>query len=538
MGSICSSEIPPDADLPEVVEGVVCQSDQVVEGQMKEVEMDGYKILLIREKGELRALSALCTHYGAPLIKGAYDGGGSIRCPWHGACFNTKTGDIEDFPGLDSLACHNVEERSGQIVVMADKRELVNGRRLQMPVEVLENADVRVVVVGGGAAGHTAVETLRQEGYAGAITLVTREQHLPYDRPKLSKNLAVKAEQISLRKAGWYEKAKIDVMKGTEVVRVDTENKVVFFDNGDALKYSKLLLATGGEPRKLGVPGEDMEGVTTLRNITQANMIHKEAAKKHVVIIGTSFIGMEVAAALVETAASVTVIGRDPVPFLGSLGEEVGKFMLDLHRKKGVQFCLEEDVKEFIGSNGALENVILKSDRTLKADLAVVGVGVVPATEPFKDISGINIDKRGYIPVDSKMTTSVSSIFAAGDIVSFPLLTYGEERVTIGHWGLAMYLGRVAALNMMGKERDAHTVPFFWTVQFGLSLRYAGLGSGWDSVIFQQEEGKLLAMYCKGEVVCAVATLGRDPVAATFANLVKAGGVLKKAEALDWAANI
>ena len=167
---------------------------------------------------------------------------------------------------------------------------------------------------------------------------------------------------------------------------------MVFFGNGDSLKYSKLLLATGGEPRKLGVPGEDMEGVTTLRNITRANMIHKEAAKKHVVIIGTSFIGMEVAAALVETAASVTVIGRDPVPFLGSLGEEVGKFMLDLHRKKGVQFSLEEDVKEFIGSNGALENLILKSDRTLKADLAVVGVGVVPATEPFKDISGINID--------------------------------------------------------------------------------------------------------------------------------------------------
>ena len=356
------------------------------------------------------------------------------------------------------------------------------------------------------------VETLRQEGFAGAITLVTRDHHLLYDRPHLSKNFAVKVEQFSLRKAGWYEKAKIDVIKGTEVVRVDTESKVVFFGNGDSIKYSKLLLATGGDPRKLGVPGKDMEGVTTLiRNITEANMIHKEAAKKHMVIIGTSYIGMEVAAALVETAASVTVIGRDPVPFLGSFGEEVGRFMLDLHMKKGVQFSLEEDVKEFIGSNGALENLILKSDRTLKADLAVVGVGVVPATEPFKDISGINIDKRGYIPVDSKMTNSVPSIFAAGDIVSFPLLTYGEERVTIGHWGLAMYLGRVATHNIMGKEKDDHTAPFFWTVQFGLSLRYAGLGSGWNSVIFQQKEGKLLAMYCKGEMICAVATLVRDP---------------------------
>eukprot|EP00090_Calanus_glacialis_P004116 TRINITY_DN13049_c0_g1_i1.p1 TRINITY_DN13049_c0_g1~~TRINITY_DN13049_c0_g1_i1.p1 ORF type:complete len:535 (-),score=224.80 TRINITY_DN13049_c0_g1_i1:73-1677(-) len=534
MGSVCS-EIP---DLPEVVEGVVCQSNLVVEGQMKEVEMDGYKILLVREKGELRALSAFCTHYGAPLIKGAYDGGGKIRCPWHGACFNSETGDIEDFPGLDSLACHKVEERNGQVVVTADKRELVSGRRLQMPVDVLEDTEDRVVVVGGGAAGHTAVETLRQEGYGGAITLVTKEQHLPYDRPKLSKNLGVKPEQICLRKAGWYEKAKIEVVKGTEVVRVDKDDKMVFFDNGDSIKYSKLLLATGGEPRKLGVPGEDLGGVTTLRNITQANMIQKESVKRHVVIIGTSFIGMEVAAALVDTAASVTVIGRDPVPFLGSLGEEVGRFMLDMHRKKGVQFCLEEDVKEFQGSNGALENVILKSDRTLKADLAVVGVGVVPATGAFRDIPGIDTDKRGYIPVDSRMATSVSSIFAAGDIVSFPLLTYGGERVTIGHWGLAMYLGRVAALNIMGKGREAHTVPFFWTVQFGASLRYAGLGSGWDSVIFQQEDEKLLAMYCKGDTVCAVATMGRDPVAATFANLVKAGGVVRKEEALEWAGNI
>jgi len=533
MGSVCS-EIP---DLPEVVEGVVCQSGQLAEGEMKEVEMDGYKILLIRDKGELRALSAKCTHYGAPLIKGSYDGG-TIRCPWHGACFDSKTGDIEDFPGLDSLACHKVEEVNGQIVVQADKRELVSGRRLQVPVEVLENPDVRVVVVGGGAAGHTAVETLRQEGYAGAITLVTKEQHLPYDRPKLSKNLGVKAEEIYLRKAAWYEKAKIDVMKGTEVVRVDRENKYVFFSNGNNLKYSKLLLATGGEPRKLGVPGEDLAGVTTLRNITQANMIQKEALKKHVVVIGTSFIGMEVAAALVDTAASVTVIGKDPVPFLGSLGEDVGRFLLNMHRKKGVQFCLEEDVKEFQGSDGTLENLILKSERTLKADLAVVGIGVVPATEPFKDIPGLDVDNRGYIPVDSRMATSVPSIFAAGDIVNFPLLTFGEERVSIGHWGLAMYLGRVAALNIMGKEREAHTVPFFWSVQFGVSLRFAGLGSGWDSIIFQEEEDKLLAMYCKGDVVRAVATLGRDPVAATFANLLKSGGVLNKADAVAWAASI
>ena len=176
----------------------------------------------------------------------------------------------------------------------------------------VENPD-RVVLVGGGAAGNTAVETLRKEKYTWAITLVTKEQHLPYDRPKLCKNLGVKAEQIYLRKAGWYEKAKIDVMKEKEVVRVDRENKYVFFSNGDNMKYSKLLLATGGEPRKLGVPGENLAGVTSLRNITQPNTIQNEALKRHVVVIRASFIGMEVAASLVDTAASVTVICKDPL---------------------------------------------------------------------------------------------------------------------------------------------------------------------------------------------------------------------------------
>ena len=223
----------------------------------------------------------------------------------------------------------------------------------------------------------------------------------------------MKAEQIYLRKAGWYEKAKIDVMKEKEVVRVDRENKYVFFSNGDNMKYSKLLLATGGEPRKLGVPGENLAGVTSLRNITQPNTIQNEALKRHVVVIRASFIRMEVAASLVDTAASVTVICKDPVPFLGSLGEEVGRFMLNMHRKKGVQFCLEEDVKEFQGRNGTLENLILKSERTLKADLAVVGIGVVMATKPFKDIPGLDVDTRGHILVDSRMATSVPSIFAA-----------------------------------------------------------------------------------------------------------------------------
>jgi len=533
MGSVCS-EIP---ELPEIVEGVVCKSEVVEEGQMKEVEMDGHKLILLRERGEVRAMGAFCTHYGAPLIKGAYDGGGTVRCPWHGACFNSETGDIEDFPGLDSLACHKVEERDGSIIVTADKRELVTGRRHIKISDLVEETDERIVIIGGGAAGQSAAETLRKEGFTGKIMIVTAENNLPYDRPKLSKNLGVKLDSILLRKPGWYDKVKIEVKKGVRVTDVDADKKIVQLDNGSSLEYNKLLICTGGVPRALGVPGEHLSGVSYLRTIHDANMVHRESVRKHVVVIGTSFIGMEVAAALVETAASVTVIGRDKVPFMASLGEVVGRYIMSQHQSKGVQFVMGEEVAEFTGTgDGVLEGVVLKSERRLKADLVVIGVGVTPAT----NIGGIHTDSRGLLQVDTKMSvTSMTDVWAAGDIVRFPLNTYQDQMVNIGHWGLAMYHGKVAALNMLGYDVNLNTVPFFWTVQFGKSLRYAGHGQGWDDALVEvdEEQGHILAVYCRQEEVVAVATLGRDPVAAKFANFIKSGNSLKKELALEWCKN-
>ena len=212
----------------------------------------------------------------------------------------------------------------------------------------------------------------------------------------------------------------------------------------------------------------------------------------------------------------------------------MGRYIMSQHQQKGVQFCMEEEIAEFSGSSdGVLEAVLLKSERRLKADLVVIGVGVTPAT----GIAGLDTDNRGLLTVDTKMAVEgMTDVWAAGDIVKFPLNTYKDQLVNIGHWGLAMYHGKIAALNMLGYHVNLNTVPFFWTVQFGKSLRYAGHGAGWDDAIVEinEEEGQLLAIYCREEEVVAVATLGRDPIAAKFANYVKGGNSLNKHDALEW----
>lgn len=382
------------------------------------------------------------------------------------------------------------------------------------------------------------VETLRQEdNYSGKIVLISAESDTPYDRPKLSK--AMGAAASALRPTAFYNDADIELKLNHMVSKVDINSKEIKFEGGESsLNYDKLIIASGSSPRTLDVPGGEANNIFVLRTPSDGSAIVEHAKDGNVVILGTSFIGMEVASSLVGKAASVTVIGNSSVPFKRSLGETFGKFFMDLHESKGVRFEMGAGIKEFVVSSdsGKATEVILSNGNTLTADVVVLGIGVTPNSN-FLDGSQIDLTDRGFVSVNEFMETSVDNVYAIGDIASFPLHIADGRSAAIGHWQLAHAHGRNAALNISGKKTPFKSVPFFWTMQFGKSVRYAGYAPDFDDIVVVGEpsEGAFAAYYTKGEDVLAIGTIGKDPLAADFANLLQSGGRLKKSEVKeDW----
>lgn len=514
--------------------------DDLVEGIPKSVQLDKDSSALVikHSDGLISAVGNKCTHYGAPLIKGSYSPcEQKLRCPWHGACFDAITGDIEDFPGLDSLPKYDVSvDTVGNVKITANKALIKANRRQKSMVKQDGNAKT-VLIVGAGGAAQTCAENLRSrphQPWTGKIVMVTQEDAGPYDRPKLSKALFATSAQLALRPDDFYKEAGIDLITQTEVTGVDLEAKIVKIGD-DSLKWDYLVLATGGRPRSLDIPGNGLDNVFLLRSPSDANKIANGAIEKDVVIVGASFIGTEVASFLHDKAKSVTVIASREAPFAKSLGPQVGKYIQKLHEAKGVQFAIGSRPKRFIGGDdGKIREVELENGTVLKADLVVLGVGVMPSTQ-FLQGSGIEVDKGGHVVVDNNMeSVSSKGIFAAGDIASFPL-KWSNKNVAIGHWQIALCHGRVAGLNVGSDTKtEVDTVPFFWTVQYGKSIRYAGYAPEYDDIVVDgnTEEGNFAAYYCQGDVAVAVATLNKDPVAAEFANHIKAGNTLSKQDVL------
>ncbi|XP_050443240.1 apoptosis-inducing factor 3-like isoform X2 [Adelges cooleyi] len=532
MGSIASKSSESSCDD---VEYTVCRENDIPENGMREFEVgnNGSKVLVVKQKNQIFAVGSKCSHYGAPLVNGAL-GNGRVRCPWHGACFNLKSGDIEDFPGLDNIPSYKVTVTNGDVKVSTKKSALENGK-FEKPLIKRNPCDKRTfIVVGGGPAGTCCVQTLRQEGFDGRLILITKDNYLPYDRTKLSKALNTDINSILLRSQEYYDNGDIEVLTKTSLESIDSDKKIVKLSNNDQIAFDSMFIATGMTPRTIP-DASKFSNVFTLRTADDAAKISQSLFPDcHVVIIGSSFIGMEVAASAISRVKSVNVIGRSNVPFMESLGKDLGERVQELFESKGVVFKMKTSVKNFISFNHKLSEVELADGQKLKADVCVIATGA-KANSEFLACSSIIVNSaNGTIEVDENLETNVKGIFAGGDVANAPVYPF-NTKASIGHWQLATYHGKTAALQMLGKINPIHSVPFFWTMLFGTGIRYAGYGYGYNDILINGdlENFKAVIYYCKDNDVLAVATVGSDPVAAKFAELLASGKTLKKDQAIN-----
>ncbi|XP_072248627.1 apoptosis inducing factor mitochondria associated 4 [Leuresthes tenuis] len=529
---------PGESEKPEEVTELVCQEADLQDGQMREVTVGDQKVLLVRTQGQYSAVGSKCSHYNAPLVKGALVGQ-RVRCPFHGACFNVRTGDIEEYPGLDSLPSYKVTVEDGKVYVSISKKSLALTRRVKEMCTIQPDIKHTILLVGGGPASLVCAETLRQNCYQGRIIIITKDSLPPFDKTKLSKVMHVDSSSILLRTADFYQQYGIEVWTRKEVVSVNPADKVVKMSNGASQCYDQLLISTGCRARPLSCPGSDLKGVQLLQSHEDAQEIHTSSLGQKAVVIGASFIGMEVASYLSDKAASVALVGNTRYPYEKSLGPEIGKMIMQMLEEKNVKFHMNDQVTEIRGENGKVKELVLKSGTILEADVVIAGVGVIPNSD-FLAGSEVAVDSKKAVIVDKFMRTNVADIFSAGDVTSFPLTFRGDQQINIGHWQMSQAHGRVAALNMLKKPTTIESVPFFWTALLGKSIRYTGYGEGYTEILFKGkvEERKFLAFYIKDEEVVAAASLMFDPAVAQVAELMAKGKILTKALAqaddLSW----
>lgn len=400
-----------------------------------------------------------------------------------------------------------------------------------------------MVVVGGGSGAIGVAEALREKGYGGPLTVISNEGYMPIDRPKLSKALLTDPAKLALRSKDWFEAGDIDWRDG-EVSDVDFSGRSVTTAGGEKITYTKLVLATGGTPRRLPLQGFGvLDNIFTLRSVHDTKKIIDAVGDKgkKIVVIGSSFIGMEVAMAL-SNGNSVTVVGAEKVPLERVLGEEVGGGIQKFVAGKGVEFKLDVgvDKAEPLASDQSKVGAVFLQDGTrLEADLVVLGVGVVPATEFLRDNKVLRLEQDGSIKTDENFSVvGLKDVYAIGDISTFPYHGPGGEGkfTRIEHWNVAQNAGRVVASHIVNPSfAGPQFIPVFWSA-LGAQLRYCGntIG-GWDDVVVDGNpaEASFVAYYTKGETVVAVASMGRDPLMVQSAALMRTGDMPFKSHLLS-----
>ena len=485
---------------PDLVQGIALA--QLPDGGKLVGHVGGDEVLLVRRGAEIFAVGAHCTHYHGPLADGLVVED-TVRCPWHHACFDLRTGEALRAPALSPIACWPVERQGGKIFVREKRAEPAPKVRVEVPGTMPE----KIVIVGGGAAGFAAAERLRRAQYEGSIVMLSNDDAPPVDRPNLSKDyLAGTAPEdwVPLRPDSFYSENRIDLRLKAQVTGIDPRAREVALADGSKLPYDRLLLATGAEPVRLSIPGAGQPHVHTLRSLGDCRAIIARAqTARRAVVLGASFIGLECAAALRTRNIEVHVVAPEKRPMERILGPQMGDFIRELHEEHGVIFHLEDTASAIDGKRAKL-----KGGAELEADLVIVGVGVRPRIQ-LVEAAGLSVD-RGVV-VNAYLETSAPGIFAAGDIARWPD-PHSGELIRVEHWVVAERQGQTAALNMLGHREKFTCVPFFWSQHYDIPINYVGHAEKWDEIVI---EGDIPAKDCvlrfnRNGRTLAVASIFRD----------------------------
>ncbi|HEX5495743.1 MAG TPA: FAD-dependent oxidoreductase [Mycobacteriales bacterium] len=397
--------------------------------------------------------------------------------------------------------------------------------------------DRTFVIVGASLAGAKAAETLREEGFDGRVVLIGAEPDRPYERPPLSKGYLLgndERESVHVHEAGWYDEHKVELRLGTRVTAIDRTAHQVELDSGERLGYDRLLLTTGSVPRRLNLPGADLDNVLYLRYLPDCERISAELHDgARVVIIGAGWIGLEVAASARGRGAEVTVVEVAALPLQRVLGDEVATLFANLHRAKGVDLRLSTGLREFRGTDGRVSAVVLDDGTELPADAVVVGVGITPAVE-LAEAAGLDVDNG--IKVDASLRTSDPDVFAAGDVANSFNPRLGQH-IRVEHWANALAGGPAAAKAMLGQDVTYDPVPYFFTDQYDMGMEYAGYTSAgnYDQVVFRGDpaSGEYVAFWLAGGRVVAGMNVNVWDVSDEIQRIIRTGAQVDPAKLTD-----